>query len=135
MPAIFEIVVDGFEFTAIPNSPAMGSPNDLLPPLLPTAFSQKVKIDGKGVFYSPPASYTVAPGSCTLPGATHMTGSFSVSANANKVSVEGNQCFLKLAMTQAPCSGQFVLNANGAPMPCACTIMIKDPGQTLVKGS
>ena len=62
------------------------------------------------------------------------SGDRHVLAAGIKCKADGEKCLLKLDMGN--CTGSFISNSSPpTPMPCACIIMIKDAGQTKVKGS
>lgn len=131
MAAIFEIVCQGFTLTAIPQSGGIGSPDSFPPPT--GVVSTKVTLDaaGKGALLDT-ISWTAV--GCTMPGATFVSGGGSMTAQTLYCTSDGQKFFLKLDM--GDCSGSFITNSSpSAQIMCSCKIMIKDAGQTRVKGS
>jgi hypothetical protein len=133
MKAIFEIVNEDYELVAIPNSGGIGNPGSFK---INKVVSTKVKTEnGKGVLLSE-LKWEGPPGGCTMPGFTHISvnGPISITASSQKCTAEeGKPIFLKLDMGN--CIGMFASNGPYASVPCSCTIMIKNAGQTKVKGS
>ena len=131
MNAIFEIANEDYELIAIPKSGGIGNPDRFTPAV--GTISQKVKTQkNKGVFLSP-YTWTVPPGGCTMPGFTHLGGGGTLTSSAQKAMAENKPIFLKLDIGQ--CDGSFQPPGPVAPVPCSCSIMIKEAGQTKVKGS
>ncbi len=130
MKAIFEIVNEDYKLVAIPNSAGIGNTDNFT---LTKVISTKVNTkNDKGVLLDQ-LNWTVKPGGCTMPGFTLKSGSGSLTPTAIKCMAEKKKIYLKL--DKGNCTGSFAPNGPYASVPCACTIMIIDAGQTKVKGA
>mgnify|MGYP001552526926 CR=1 FL=1 len=133
MAAIYEIVNEDFELKAIPAGAAKGVPEKFkfIPPTLNTA--TKLKINRKKVLVEK-IEWSVPKGSCLMTGCIHL-GSISITpikaTTAQKCKADQKPVLLK--NDEGICKGKFK-DPNNNEVLCMCKIVIKNAGQTKVKG-
>lgn len=131
MAAIFEIVNEDYELVAIPNSGGIGDPAKFQVTVTP---AEKMQLSGKKALVDQ-ITWTVNPGSCTMPGFTHTQGAQVNPIKAPDRKCKADQKPVLLKLDKGDCTGSFTNNANpSVTATCSCKIMIKNAGQDKVKG-